>query len=276
MIGGPDAVSPTAHYTGEVWARHGLSHPALRTLEGRLMVGALRPAELLSRLAGSPTFEGLLLARHAVIDAHLDAAIEAGRVGQIVELAAGMSPRGLRYADRVAYVEVDLPAMAARKRRALERAGAQHRVLGVDVTDAGALDAVFDSLDPAVGVAVVTEGLLNYLPEEAVRTLWANLAAELGGFPHGLYVADVIVGGTTEGLVSRAATAALSVFVRGLVRPHFGSDGETEAALREAGFAQAAVRPAASEPSGRPYARDAGARLIRVLQATTTTTTPRS
>jgi hypothetical protein len=31
---GPDAVSPTAHYTGHVWVRNGLSHPELATWEG--------------------------------------------------------------------------------------------------------------------------------------------------------------------------------------------------------------------------------------------------
>ncbi len=31
-----DAISPTAHYTGYVWARNGLSHPELETLEGRV------------------------------------------------------------------------------------------------------------------------------------------------------------------------------------------------------------------------------------------------
>lgn len=32
-----DAISPTAHYTGQVWWRSGLSHPLLATREGRVM-----------------------------------------------------------------------------------------------------------------------------------------------------------------------------------------------------------------------------------------------
>ena len=36
MTGG-ESISPTAHYTGYVWARNGLSHPELETLEGRLL-----------------------------------------------------------------------------------------------------------------------------------------------------------------------------------------------------------------------------------------------
>ena len=54
-------VSPTAHYTGYVWARHGLGHPAFATAEGRLLFTAIRPALKLSQAFGGPTLEGLLL-----------------------------------------------------------------------------------------------------------------------------------------------------------------------------------------------------------------------
>ena len=54
---GPEAISPTAHYTGEVWSRNGLSHPALATTEGRLMHAALRPGLALSRALGGPALD---------------------------------------------------------------------------------------------------------------------------------------------------------------------------------------------------------------------------
>src|SRR5437879_3444190 len=50
-------ISPTAHYTGHVWARNGLSHPALDTLEGRIMFDSLQPAMLTARLLGRGTLE---------------------------------------------------------------------------------------------------------------------------------------------------------------------------------------------------------------------------
>jgi O-methyltransferase involved in polyketide biosynthesis len=88
---GPDAISPTAHYTGQVWVRHGLSHPELATWEGRLLFNALRPTMTVSRRLGGPTLEGLLLARHRVIDDLLRRVIEGGRIGQVIEPACGMS-----------------------------------------------------------------------------------------------------------------------------------------------------------------------------------------
>src|SRR6187455_3287990 len=104
---GSDAISPTAHYTGHVWGRNGLSHPELATVEGRVLFDALAPAMAASRALGGPTLEGLLLARHRIIDDLLSSAIEDGRVKQVIEVACGMSPRGWRFAqrfgDRVTY-----------------------------------------------------------------------------------------------------------------------------------------------------------------------------
>src|SRR3954467_7189329 len=97
---GSDAISPTAHYTGHVWGRNGLSHPELATLEGRLLFDALAPAMIASRALGGPTLEGLLLARHRIIDDLLANAIDDGRVAQAIEIGCGMSPRGWRFAER--------------------------------------------------------------------------------------------------------------------------------------------------------------------------------
>jgi len=69
-----DRIGPTAHYTGYVWARSGLSHPDLATTEGRILFDSLQPAMLISRAMGGPTLEAYLLARHRAIDALLDRA----------------------------------------------------------------------------------------------------------------------------------------------------------------------------------------------------------
>ncbi|MFI5003394.1 MAG: hypothetical protein ACHQE6_00120 [Solirubrobacterales bacterium] len=45
---GPQAISSTAHDTGYVWVRNGLSHPELATREGRALFEALRPVMTLS------------------------------------------------------------------------------------------------------------------------------------------------------------------------------------------------------------------------------------
>src|SRR3954447_24555694 len=183
-VPGVPSIGPTAFYTGEVWARHGMSHPELSRVEGRVMHAMTAPTFLVSRALGGPTLDGMLLGRHRVIDAMLEEAIAEGRVGQVLEVAAGMSPRGWRFTERhpdLLYVEADLPDMAARKRAALERIGRPptHRAVDIDaLADGGplSLDAVADGLDDDQGLAIITEGLLSYLPRDAVLKLWSSFA----------------------------------------------------------------------------------------------------
>ncbi len=248
-----DNISPTAHYTGEVWQRAGLSHPWLGTREGRVMVDALHPLMVVSGKLGGPSLESYLLARHRAIDALLTDAVEHHSVGQVIEIAAGMSGRGWRFANRygsrVTYVEADLPAMAARKRRALERIGSlseTHRVAEIDaLSDDGpaSLADLATGLDPGVGLAVVTEGLLGYLPTDAVLALWRRIATTLETFPAGRYVSDLHLGSVQTAAV-RLFRQLLGAFVRGRVYLHFAGAEEAEAALRDAGFTGAAVRRA--------------------------------
>ena len=49
MSEGAESISPTAHYTGEVWARNGLSHPGLRTAQGRVLYASLQPVMAVSQ-----------------------------------------------------------------------------------------------------------------------------------------------------------------------------------------------------------------------------------
>lgn len=271
-----DRIGPTAHYTGYVWARNGLSDPALATTEGRLLFDSLQPAMLISRALGGPTLEAYLLARHRAIDALLERAIEDGAVSQVIEVAAGFSPRGgrfaRRYGDRLDYIEADLPDMAARKRAALERIGSLSTHHGVREVDAlrdggpGSLAALIAELDDQRGLAIITEGLLGYLPTDAVKGIWRRFAAALGGFPSGRYISDLHLGGAITPPV-QAFRLLLSGFVRGRVYLHFDDAREAEATLRATGFTTAAVRPAADVIVSRERR---GSRLANILEASTT------
>ncbi|MEZ5073778.1 MAG: class I SAM-dependent methyltransferase [Solirubrobacterales bacterium] len=275
---GPDAISPTAHYTGETWVRNRLSPSGLGTWQGRLFFDALRPTMAMSRALGGPTLEGLLIARHRIIDRELERAIEAGAVGQVIEPACGMSPRGWRFAgrygDRLTYVEADLPAMASRKREALARIGSlseRHRVLEVDVLreeGEGSLDAIATTLDPAVGTAIVTEGLLVYLADADLRGAWRRCAAALRRFPNGLYLADLRLGGSGRDPAEEAFNRALSLFVRGCVHRHFRDEDDAAARLVEAGFDDARLHRGDRHPAAAAVRDDPGAALIGVIEGT--------
>jgi len=263
-----DAISPTAHYTAEVWQRNGLSDPALATWEGRALHLGLWPAMTVWGALGGRTLDEALLARHRLIDELLEQEIEAGRVGQVVEIAAGLSGRGVRFArihPSVTYVEADLPAMAERKRDALAEAGAAHRVAELDAfaaSGAGSLDELLASLDAETGTAIITEGLLNYFPREMVEDLWSRIASGLRRFEHGIYLADLNLRSANTGTAEAVFGLGLSLFVRGKV--HFPAADPEEAAemLEVAGFGTAIVHDGTEAPSaGR------GADRVSVLEA---------
>jgi O-methyltransferase involved in polyketide biosynthesis len=248
-------ISPTAHYTGYVWARNGLSHPELETLEGRVLFETLRAPMTVNAVLGRGSLESYLLARHRAIDALLERAIEDGRVAQVIEVAAGLSPRGLRftrrYGERLTYVEADLPEMVARKRGALERIGSlcdRHRVEEVDALldqGPGSLGELAGRLDTGAGLAIITEGLLGYLEKDDVRDIWRRFAQTLSRFKHGTYISDIHMGELQNAQV-RVFRLFLSLFVRGRVHLHFGNEQEILEALRRAGFRSAEVRQASA------------------------------
>lgn len=274
---GSETISPTAHYTGEVWRRNGLSHPALGTREGRRAYLALEPMMAVSRTLGGPTLERNLLARHRLIDHLLTQAIEDGRVSQVLEIAAGLSPRGWRFARRYAdltYLEGDLPEMAERKRQALARAGElpNLRVIDMDALrerGPGSIAVVAADLDREKGLAVISEGLLVYFDRATVTELWARIAAALGGFPRGLYLADLRLASDNNGLAERAFIPLLQAFVRGKLHMHFADETDAKAALRDAGFAEANLHPAHEHPAAGSAKERAGVRGVHIIEATT-------
>lgn len=272
-------ISPTAHYTGHTWVRHGMSDPSLATPTGRLFHSALRPLDRMLSLLGQPTIDGFLLARHRTIDAHLDAAIEAGSISQVVELGCGLSPRGLqfhrRYGHRVTYVEADLPDMAALKRRRLDAAGClsdTHRVVAVDAfADDGphSLSQLAASLDPDRGTALVTEGLVNYFDQTTAESMFHRFAAALEPFPTGLYLSDLYLTTDSDTPLIRVFSTALSAFVRGSVHTYSWTPDAAVAIFTAAGFRAATVELAANHPAAGSTRRDPGASLVRIVRATT-------
>lgn len=273
-------ISPTADYTGHVWYRDGLSHQAFASRRGRLFYNALQPAMQASARLGGPTLEDFLLARHRLIDQRLGAAIDAGRITQVIEIAAGLSPRGWRfsqrYGDAITYIETDLPEMAARKQRMLAQIGDAHSHHYVARLDAlasdgpNSLDALSAGLNPGQGVAIITEGLLNYLDRGAVEGLWQRIAARLGDFSYGLYLADVHPRQESLGVGTGLFVSLLSAFVRGRVHLHYRDSDAAQDALQHAGFQHVRLhRPSnwAAQPGDMAVAAD----RVRVIEANAAT-----
>jgi O-methyltransferase involved in polyketide biosynthesis len=269
-------IGPTAHYTGQTWVRAGLSDPALRTGLGEILHAAGRPVlRAASWLSSGLSLDAYLLQRHRAIDAVLRRAIDRGRVRQVVEVGAGLSPRGLRLVreygeERLLYLDADLPAMARTKRERLRAAGLERR--GLEVVDVDVLSPegplalerlVASRLDPGAGTALVLEGLLSYFDAATVRALLGRSARLLRGFPAGLLVASLELEDEAGRYpAARALVVFLQAFTGGSVRLTYPGAAEARAEIEAAGFARVEVhRPAdLLGPQGSPQ-------VVRIAEA---------
>lgn len=194
-----------------------------------------------------PSLRWSLAQRHAALD-HL-----AQGHTQIVELAAGLSRRGAAFSERpgVRYVEVDLPAMIARKEALLARTPE-----GVAVRERGSLVRVaadVRDLDLATilapgPVCVIAEGLLMYLDADAQRALWRKLGTALADRPGSTLLFDLVpaVEQPKPGLLGRMLGWLMARFTdgRGFVRD-LRTRTDVVRELHEAGFTEVrALEPA--------------------------------
>jgi O-methyltransferase involved in polyketide biosynthesis len=168
-------LSITALYTSAVWAWARLPCADLcATTDAKRVFDVTNAALALarSRQGGAP-LRYALLHRHAMID-HL---ARESKLGRIVELAAGLSPRGAAFtADpAVRYTEIDLPAVVAKKRELLSRTADGRAVLARPNFEVVAGDVETVELDVAEPVFVIAEGLAMYLDACARGRLFAKL-----------------------------------------------------------------------------------------------------
>jgi O-methyltransferase involved in polyketide biosynthesis len=237
-------LSVTALYTSGTWAWAGLpGADLLASPDAQRVFGATNAALGVARLfnPGLRSLRHSLVHRHTMID-HL-ARVAGAR--QILELAAGLSPRGVTFSadPAIRYTEVDLPHTSAHKRKLLERSDAGRaalarpnlRLVAADVTEAP-LDDLVTAGEP---IFVVAEGLLMYLSPEKQRALWRKLARLVDRAGAGTLVFDLVptVEQPPPGAVGRALEGIMKAFTRGQA---FTRDTRTRhdiaGDVREAGF----------------------------------------
>lgn len=251
------------------------------TRRGWFLFNALRPMNFVYRQMGGSTLEGMLLARHQVIDQLLVEAIESGRVGQVIEVAAGLSPRGYRFSTRyreqgLRYIEGDLPDMVEQKRAVLAAGGLSgdnHHVVELNALNDDGPNSLAsigaEYLDPGVGTAIITEGLLGYFSLDDVRGMWRRFSSLLGAYPHGLYLSDLNHGGDANNMRgTKLFRTLLSAFARGQVYTHFdGGSDEAAAELEACGFSSAEIHNPQHFTEHLQLSHQSEPTVVRVIEA---------
>ncbi len=271
-------ISFTALYTGAVWHRHGLSDDVLATDQGKWLYHLMTPFEAASKAVVGGNLRTFLLQRHLIIDHLIEQAIDRG-VTQILEIACGMSPRGIRLRQKYPQIhmaEADLPAMATRKASRLlvsGNLGARHQVMPIDILATSgdhSLETVmartFDNQEPVV---VITEGLTSYFSLPVISDFWKRLSSLMQQRPGSVYLsesylmpAQPLLRGTL-----RSLGGLLGTVTRSDVSFHFLNDQQAAEHFSSCGFPSVAVHNP-SEFYGRlPIPQSRNDPMVRVVEA---------
>lgn len=272
-------ISFTALYTGAVWQRHGLSEDGLIPASGQALYSLLTPFESFSRLIAGGSVRTFLLQRHLIIDQLIIDAVERDNMTQVLEIACGLSPRGIRLRrqfPRLKMVEADLPKMAERKAAFLLThgyLGDNHQVRPLDIfADSGSLslEAVIDEqFDAASPLLVVTEGLTSYFTLDDISQFWYRLAQTLSRRPGSSYISETylqpansLIGGGLNVL-----RQALGAITQAQVSFHFRNGEDAAAHLETMGFDKVDVLNPADYYGRLPIPESRGNPLVRILNA---------
>ena len=269
-------LSVTALYTSATWSwgelpnASLLDHPHARGVFQIVNAVLALTAPLFGKLA--PLRVGLLH-RHAMIDA----LVRAAGTKRVLELAAGLSRRGVTFSvdPAVEYIEIDAAHVIATKKTLLERTASGQSVLGRPNLRFLAADVTTSSIEemaPPDGapLLVVAEGLLMYLDAGKQRALFRDVATRLGD-AGGTFVFDLVppCEQPAPGLVGRVLDWLMKRFTGG---QSFIRDGRTRddvaADLRAAGFEDVAMiePPDVAIDWALPYPRARTQQLVFVAR----------
>lgn len=244
----PKDISLTARYTAAVWDQIRLPYASLfDDWRGRAMVRAsVAVGGVLPRNIGTFLIDGALVPRHLFIDDF----VRQGRYTQVVEVAAGYSPRGMLFANEgLHYVEVDRPAVMQEKAGIVTGMIARKPTfLGVDATSPDFVDQVMAACRPGRKTLLITEGLSPYFARHDFVGVLRNLH-RLAVLLDATYVTDFYRSVRSSLLRRWMDVGSLAIkAVADSVHIYARDEGEIRAVFEEGGFKVRAVHRPAAEP----------------------------
>lgn len=133
-----------------------------------------------------------LLHRHTAIDA----LIRRSKCRQVIEIAAGFSPRGCMFSKDPGwrYFEIDLPEVVASKRAQLESSEVGREVLArpnYALLEGDITQLDFSGTFAAEPTVIVSEGIMMYFKRDMQMDIWKNIARFIRA-QGGQYIFDYI------------------------------------------------------------------------------------
>jgi len=205
----------------------------------------LGPEGIAAETARLSAIAGAELRRHHFEERYrsIDALLADVGATRVLEIAGGLSLRGLSLAQRqpVIYVDTDLPAMAETKTRLVAALDVgtlvgELRVRALDALDPAAFSAAIAELPPG-DIAIVNEGLLMYLDAEEKRRLAGNIRDALVARGGVWITADIYLRGRRDPRIGRDERLRAFLSAHRVEDQKFESREAAEAFFTEAGFA---------------------------------------
>lgn len=234
-------ISFTAHYTGYIWYKMGISHPVFATSQGKFLAKLVHPLESWAEKNVGGSMRTTLKQRHQMIDDHLSNLIQQYPDLQVLEIASGLSPRSWNFRQKypnLNYRELDLPDMAKTKTAALKMIDASApEVLTADIFTEE-LAQVFAVFDPAKPLVVISEGLINYFTQDMLHTLLKGITQYGKNFSELHYLTDIYPEPVKNRLANFIWTCSrlLKFMSRSAFTFHFQSPQQLQTFFQEAGF----------------------------------------
>ncbi len=238
MKGNP-RIAPTAYYTAQVWVENGFPEAnRFATPLGQVMYHGLRLGKKpFARLLPETLreWETFIAARHHTFDRCL----EAFRPDVVVEIAAGLSSRGLaisRMHPAIRYYEFDLPHMVDAKRKRLPQGLPNNYFLADgDILVEGGIPV---EIDQGERLLVITEGLIPYLGMSEKAQAWRTVRALLAqAQDHEYLLDDWPLELLSEGELGRWGARALGLLVGARMENRlFRTQEDCRQAMEAAGF----------------------------------------
>lgn len=218
------------------------------------------------------------------------------RFRQVMELASGISPRGLDWSRQnpgTVYLESDLPTLMRVKAKAMRDSIADDTVLrrgilhccGVDALNLSSIEDALEYMDPNARLAIVTEGLLLYFNQTEMEHFFDNMRIVLSNHPRAVWIVDMVSQQNLQELFDSdlgVAQAVRSIFAstdRQVVRANpFKGDHDIEQCLTKHGLRVESTRSLQSTAASLPLrspdqptspAEICGSRKIWVIRADT-------
>ncbi|MEM9409874.1 MAG: class I SAM-dependent methyltransferase [Planctomycetota bacterium] len=124
-------------------------------------------------------------------------------INQIIEFAAGISPRGFQWSQMspgTIYVESDLPQLMIHKSKRIRNALLQRETVNrgilhccaADVLDWESVSRPLQDFDSTLPLIIVTEGLLLYFTKQEMEQFWRNMYKLLSQHPHAVWITDLV------------------------------------------------------------------------------------